>query len=68
MQQRGDSMNELYQKALTIKVLYNSGCISREEAKKEIKPYAIYFNDTSKRIAEKYNRKPQKFSFNSFMR
>lgn len=61
-------MNELYKKALTIKVLYNSGQLTREEAKTEIKPYEIYFNETAKKLAKKYNKNPQKFSFNSFMR
>lgn len=59
---------ELYEKALKIKMLYNTGVITRKEAKEEIKEYEDYYNQRSIEIAKKYNQRPIKFSFNSFMR
>ena len=59
---------KLLQEALEVKTLYNCGKISRDEAKEKIKPYAEYFNNRSKELASKYNVKPTKFSFTSFMR
>lgn len=50
------------------RILYNTGVISREEAKEMIKPYAEAFNKKSAEIAAKYNLKPKKFSFISFVR
>ena len=61
-------MNELYIKAQEIRVLYRCGEISRDEAKKLIKPYADYFNAKSIELAKKYNQRPKKFNFNAFMR
>ena len=61
-------MNELYEQALKTRMLYRSGKISREEAKELIKPYADFYNSKVVEIAKKYNRKPVKFSFTSFMR
>lgn len=60
--------NELYIQAQEIRILYNSGLITREEARKKIKPYADYYNAKVEEIAKKYNRKAKKFNFNSFMR
>lgn len=59
---------ELYEKALSIKRLYNAGVITRKEAKEKIKEYETYYNQRSIEIAKKYNQRPNKFSFNSFMR
>ena len=50
------------------RAMYNAGTISREEARKMIEPYAEAFNAKSREIAEKYNMRPQKFSFSSFLR
>lgn len=61
-------MNELYEQAIMTRILYKNGHISREEAKEQIKPYADYFNKKSIEIAKKYNMKPAKFNFASFMR
>jgi hypothetical protein len=60
--------DELLMLAEEAKVLYRANLITREEAKARIKPYADYYNETAARIAKKYNRKPQKFSFSAFMR
>lgn len=57
-----------YKQALEIKYLYNTGKITRSEAKNKLKEYEKYFNNKSIEIAKKYNQKPIKFSFNSFMR
>lgn len=59
---------KLYEEAQSIKTLYLIGKISREEAKKRIKPYADRFNEKSIELAKKYGQKPQLFSFASFMR
>lgn len=59
---------ELKREAEEIRTLYNSGVITREEAKKRIKPYAEYYNQRAKEIADKYNQRPMKFSFVGFMR
>ena len=56
------------EKAFEAKALYNKGLISREEAKAMVYPYKCLFEETSKRLAEKYGMKPQKFSFAAFMR
>jgi hypothetical protein len=61
-------MDKLYEQALNTKTLYRRGLISREEAKEQIKPYEDYYNGKVVEIAKKYNRKPVKFSFASFMR
>lgn len=61
-------MNNLYEQALETKMLYRSGKISREEAKERIKPYVDFYNNKVVEIAKKYNKKPVKFSFASFMR
>jgi hypothetical protein len=59
---------ELYQKALDTRCLYRAGKITREEAKEQIQPYADFYNETVKRVAKKYNKKPKLFNFSSFMR
>ena len=59
---------ELYNKAIETKRLYNTGVITRKEAKEMIKYYEEYYNQKSIEIAKKYNQRPSKFSFNSFMR
>lgn len=59
---------KIYKQALEIKYLYNTGKITRSEAKNKLKEYEKYFNNKSIEIAKKYNQKPIKFSFNSFMR
>lgn len=60
--------NELYLKAMEIKKLYNTGCIDRKEAKKQLEEYEEFYNKKAKEIAKKYNQKPSKFSFINFMR
>lgn len=55
-------------KAIETKRNYNLGVISRKEAKEQLKEYEEFFNEKSKQLAKKYNQKPMKFSFNSFMR
>lgn len=60
--------SELKNKAFETRILYRNGKISIEEAKKELKEYEKHFNEKSIELAKKYNQKPKKFSFNSFMR
>lgn len=54
--------------AEVIREEYRAGIITRDEAKKRIKPYADAFNKKSKELAKKYNVRAQKFNFNAFMR
>ena len=61
-------MNKLYDLALETKTLYRKGIISREEAKERIKPYEDFYNKKVVELAKKYNQKPVKFNFSSFMR
>lgn len=51
-----------------VRVLYLQGKITREEAREELKEFIEFYNETSKRIAKKYDMKPRKFCFASFMR
>lgn len=60
--------NELYELAQEVRALYRAGFISREEAKKRIKPYQEHFDKVSKEKAKKYNMRPMKFNFIAFMR
>ncbi len=59
---------DLYESAIITRSKYNAGLITREQAKKEIEPYAKHFNEVAAEKAKKYNVKPQKFSFIGFMR
>jgi len=51
-----------------VRVLYLQGKITREEAREELKEFIEFYNETSKRIAKKYDMKPHKFCFAAFMR
>lgn len=59
---------ELYEKAIRTRDMYRAGLITREQAKKDIKPYAEFFDEVAAEKAKKYGMKPQKFSFIGFMR
>ena len=59
---------ELKTMAEEVRLLYRTNQITREDAVLRLKPYEAYFNALSKEIAKKYNQKPYKFNFNSFMR
>lgn len=59
---------ELYNMAQEVKYLYRTNQITRKEAELRLIPYKNYFNELSKEKAKKYNQKPYKFSFESFMR
>lgn len=54
--------------ALQVRFLYLTQQITREEAKRQIKPYEEFFNAKSKELAKKYNQRPKLFSFSNFMR
>lgn len=56
------------ERAEQARILYNSGKITREEAKEMILPYINKFNEASKRLAEKYGVKPKLFSLAAFLR
>lgn len=66
-------MNEevmmLKQEAEHYKFLYQTGQITREEAKEHITPYLDCVNNKAKELAKKYNmKKYKKVSFISFVR
>lgn len=48
--------------------LYRMGQISRQEAKKEIAPYAAAFDAKSRELAEKYGQRPKLFSLAAYLR
>lgn len=62
------STSELKHKAYVAKLMYQTGRISRAEAKAEIQPYIDLFNEKSKEIAKKYNQKAKTISFISYVR
>lgn len=53
--------------ARAIRNLYLQGDITKETAEEELKDYIEFYNETSK-IMEKYNRRPIKFCFDTFIR
>lgn len=54
--------------AESAKALYHRNVITREEAKKDIKPYIDAFNKKSVETAKKYGMRPMKISFAKFVR
>ena len=63
-----EEKQKLRRYSVDVKVLYLQGKITREETRKELKEFIEFYNETSKRIAKKYDMKPRKFCFASFMR
>lgn len=63
-----DKMKELKVIAMEARTLYFYGKISREEAKRRIKPYEEEYNRIAKEKAKKYHQKFRPFSFTSYMR
>lgn len=59
---------ELKEKAEQARILYRMGEISREQAKKEVKPYVEAVNAKSKEIAKKYNQRPRLVNIAGFLR
>jgi len=51
-----------------IKFKLHIGIISYKEAEKRAEPLLKILNDKSIELAKKYNVKPKKFTFSSFMR
>lgn len=54
--------------AKLVRLSYNMGMITYEEAKEKLQSFIINFNNKSREIAKKYGQKPKLFSFTSFMR
>lgn len=63
-----DEVLEMKLRAEHASYLYNIGAITREEAKKEIMPYLNKVNEKAIEIAKKYNQRPKKVTFNTFVR
>lgn len=61
-------VKELQGTAEIYRAKYNLGQCSREEAKKYIMPYINEVNKKGLEIAKKYNRKPIKITFYSYIR
>lgn len=59
-----DTLNQLNE----IKYKLHIGIISYDEAKKRAKPLLKIMNDKAVEISKKYNIKPKKITFSSFMR
>ncbi len=58
----------LLHQANIAKAKYATSQCTREEARKEIKPFEEAFNEISTRNAKKYGVKPRLFNFSSFVR
>jgi hypothetical protein len=52
----------------TVRLDYRLGNITEKEAKEKLKNFIKEFNEKSIEKAKKYNVKPKKFNFKSFMR
>lgn len=63
-----EKMKKLQLNAFEAKMLYLSGKISRDEAKKKIRPYSEEFNRIGRENAEKYHQKFKPFSFAAYIR
>lgn len=61
-------MEDLKIQAEKARILYNSGQITREEAKRQIQPYLDALNAKAKELAVKYNQKPKKVEFGYYVR
>lgn len=59
-----ETLNQLNE----IKYKLHIGIISYDEAKSRAKPLLKIMNEKALEIAKKYNIKPKKFTFSSFMR
>lgn len=61
-------IEELKLKAECYRDLYRMGKIGIEEAKENILPYLQEINQATLRIAVKYNQKPKRITFSTFVR
>jgi hypothetical protein len=62
------SNDELRKDAELYKAMYLTNQCTREEAKLHILPYLDRVNEVSIEIAKKFNQKPKKVSFASYVR
>jgi hypothetical protein len=58
----------LKEQADKARILYARNLITREQAKADCTPYITAFNEKATEIARKYNQRPKKISFASFIR
>jgi hypothetical protein len=58
----------LKEQAEKARVLYGRNLITRKEAQEQCKPYIEAFNAKATEIAKKYNQRPKKISFATFIR
>lgn len=63
-----DEILKLKQIAEEYRFLYQTNQITRDIAKNNIMPYINAINEKSKEIAKKYNQKPKKVTFITFIR
>ena len=63
-----DEIFKMKQEAEHYSYWYNIGAITREEAKEHIQPYLDKVNAKSEELAKKYNQKPKKVTFRTFVR
>lgn len=61
-------LQQLKDDAFLARNLYKGGAIDREEARTRIMPYINAYNVKVVEIAKKYNQKPKKISFITFLR
>lgn len=63
-----DEIKILKERADIARLLYKRNIIARNEAYSIIYPYILAYNKKSKVIAKKYNVRPKKIHFASFVR
>lgn len=63
-----DEILKLKQRAEEYRFLYQTNQITRDVAKNNIMPYIDEVNKKSKELAKKYNQKPKKVTFITFIR
>lgn len=59
---------QIKDQAFMARALYKNGTIDRQTAQERIMPYINLYNEKVVEIAKKYNQKPKKISFITFLR
>ena len=62
------TLDEIKDEAFLARALYKGNQITREQARERIMPYINMYNEKVVEIAKKYNQKPKKISFITFLR
>ena len=60
-------MTQLLDQALIAKSKYQLGMLSKKAAEEKAKPFIDAYNDHSRKVAVKYNQKPENLTFNQLV-